>query len=319
MSDGFSLYFPFILPASRDIKDLPHGATLAGQPAELKEVTPHIAIEVRGIPTKLEARKLFDRFTDAIHWAALDTGVGVQFETTLDEGYRPDDPVQAAKNMEATCGLKRDRIDVFVDGGRPHVRNDADRVLTVTGQPISFRLSYDPAKFARAVEAGLDVFASAGPIPPQLKTAVELYSCTHFETFARFLALFIPLERAAPDGPAHDAVVAKVETWQKDLRSVIQRYPKDDPARQELEGLESRLGQLAKESHTGRIREFVRTRLEGAGHKDADQQADAIVRLYKKRGQLTHEGAGDVSQDMAELESIVRKTLMAAWTTVANA
>jgi hypothetical protein len=316
MEISFSLYFPFQLPASRGINNLPYTSTLAGNAAELKPNPPHVAVVVRGIPTEEDTRLLFDRLSDAMYWMALDIGVGVTFSRELGQVYRPEDPTEAAKNIEATTGLKRERVDVIVDGGQPHVTLDRERPLTMTLQPANFQLSHSPEAFVRSLDNGLDVVRSAGAIPPRLRLACEVYSQTHFLSsgFARFQALFIPLEVAAPESAfVHEAALAQVRQWQKDLRTVIESTAADDPTRRELKVLESRLGQLGRQSHTTRIRDFVQKMLEGGGHEDADKQALAIVRLYGNRGALAHEGADGVGEDVPELEQIVRRTLMAAW------
>jgi hypothetical protein len=316
MESSFSLYLPFKLPASRDIKDLPYTSTLAGNPAELKPNTPNLAVIVRGIPTEEDTRLLFSRLSDAMHWMALHTGVGVTFSRELGQVYRPEDPMEAAKNIGASTGLKRERVDVIVDGGQPHVTLDRERPLTMTGQPVEFRLSYDPEAIVRSLDEGLEIVRRAGAIPLRLRLACEMYSQTHFLSsgFARFQALFIPLEVAAPESAfVHEDVLAQVRQWQKGLRTVIESSAPDDPARRELKVLESRLGQLGKHSHKTRISDFVQKMLKDDRHEDADLQALAFAGLYRKRGALTHEGAEGMGQHVPELDQIVRKTLMAAW------
>lgn len=316
MPEGVTLYFPFQLPGARDVSGLPYTSSLADRPIELKRVSPHIAIEIRGLVNEQDAQQLFTELSDALHWAALDCGFGLTFSRQLSNVYRPNDPVQTAENIARSTGLKRERIDVIVDGGQPYLKRDGEKALTETVQSVGFVLSQGSQAFVQALEAGLNMVHSAGPLSPRLRLACEVYSQTHFlaSGFARFQALFIPLEIAAPDdAAAHPAVVKHVERWTRELRSTIEAHTQDDPLRTEMLGLLSRVSQLSKESHTGRIRNFVRTRLRQAGHEDADGQAEAIVRLYRKRGDLTHSGATEVSNDLAELEGIVRNTLKAAW------
>jgi hypothetical protein len=214
--------------------------------------------------------------------------------------------------VKAAKRLRRDRVDGVVDGGQPFVKREAEVVVKITGQEVGFLLSDQPNAFAHALEVGLETVRSTGSIPRKLLLACEVYSQTHFLSsgFARFLALFMPLEIAAPDDvPGPIAVAAQVGRWAEELRLEISRRLPSDPARRELEVLSSRLGQLKKQSHSSRIQEFVATKLRQGGRTDADKEAEEIIQLYSVRGSLTHAGVGDVSNHLPHLEEIVCDTL----------
>jgi hypothetical protein len=255
----FSLYVPFQLPDGQDFTTLPCVSTLLGYALEITQVMPYVTLAVRGVPTREQAEVLLWELADALHWAALDRRIGIRFTRTLSEVVRPDDPVKAAK------GFARDQLDGIVDGSRPFVKRETEMVLKMVGQEVSFRLSQPPEVFARALEVGVETVRAAGPIPPKLDLACEIYSQTHFLSsgFARFLALFMPLEIAAPDDvPAPTSVVAHVERWTDELRSDICRLSPSDPTRRALEVLHGRLGQLRKQSHNSRIQEFVASKFQ---------------------------------------------------------
>lgn len=317
MESRFTLSVPFNLSDGKDIKDLPHICTLAGNDAELKSNGMQVVCVVRGLANEVIAHTIFRQLSDALNWAALKTGIGITFRREISSVHRPENPIEVAKNIGTSFGLKKSRVDAVVDGGEPYIVGDDEALLTITGSPVGLCLSYNPASFVHSLEEGIAVIQARGPISSKLRLACEMYSQTHFLSsgFAQFQSLFIPLEVVAPAAKDIDnaAILNKIKQWQNDARVVRATTLAQGQEAKDWAALESRLGQLRKISHKTRIQEFVRTMLQADNHDDADAKALIVKRLYDKRGSLTHEGLSADGSDVATLDQIVRPTLLAAW------
>jgi hypothetical protein len=96
-----------------------------------------------------------------------------------------------------------------------------------------------------------------------------------------------------------------------DARKIALGRPEGSRGRKAFEALEQRLAALAKQSHSGRIRNFVTDTLTQAGEADARKLASDAIELYGLRGRLLHDGKAELGDALTRLDTIVNKVVAA--------
>lgn len=308
----YVLYFPFELPQECSISDtLPYRGILSGYSASIISNAPYYAIIVERIETAEAASVIFRRLSVALHLVAIELNVAVRLKNCLQDVTYSNDPALAARNMKEQGFPVGERLDALIDGARPAIYRQGQVVHRLTGQPASFRLGFSPKNIIAICEKSLALSLSTNKIDSRVKLAIDVYCYGKFETSgpARFVLLCTVLEVLAPS--AQKLILSgKTQMALNDFKTSLQEEMRtEEPSSTEsrlLQSLISRLGSLERDSHIGRIKNYIERSLKSANREDFSETTRTFSELYNRRGDLVHDGSLILNDELVRVDELVR-------------
>lgn len=310
---SWKIYFPFQLMDRHTIKALPADGSIGGYQATLRINQPYYVLELSRIRSIEDANRVFKQLLNAFYWMTTDIGLMGKFGEDLQQVYYPPDPLQAAKNLTEVTGLKHVRIDGVMDGGRPAILEEGPTVSVMTGQLVDFEHGHSPITLLAALDTGFQLSDGTRPLPEKIKSALAAYKLAHFfaEGSARFMILWSVVEALAPRSQRLPLIEDHVNALIAATEAKIPISDSDEK-KDALRRLISQIGNLKRQSHTERIRNYVASILQRNSIEDYSQIAEVTIELYRRRGSFTHGDSTEIGDGLSQLDAIVRQVLKAA-------
>jgi hypothetical protein len=304
----YTLRFPFKLISGREIFGLDTRVerTFDKLRLSLERVSESWVLTITGFDSEESANEYMDRLKAGFVWLMLDRFVGIDASFEPQSLEYCDDPIQAAANLSKAFNTKIEPpVDCLIDGNRPAIFRSNKQVRHLVALSPEVITSIGSDDFFELLNNGASLtsdFARSGD--SKLETALELFGAHLREPGGRtrVLTLVTALEVLTEDQYRPTFIRELLDQWIKQIKEIKQSLPPACEKVTEYDRLQNELSDKRQDSLTSRLRRLVSETLGSGETPQEASYADRAVKLYGKRGRLTHTGRL-ASADLSEAES----------------
>jgi hypothetical protein len=312
----YTLRFPFALPPEKAISVTEQSSTIGVLNLTLTKKGSLYILNIEGFSSEEEAKKYIRNIWAGLMWLLIHRELSADAKWEPQTIIYSEDPHQAAKNISENLGVQIDGpVDGLLTGDSPAVYMTGKRLRSLPFPALSSTITDSAKNFFKYFSEG----ASFPQIPiedQKLKLAFELYGAhfTELSAKAQFLALIMAFEALATGIPKTKTVLNLMEKWKKEVEELKKTIEPDSDDAASLTAIEGEILFRQEDSINRQIRRLVETTLQDNGDQDAKDVASNVVKLYKLRSILLHEGkleSEELIQATNDAKIIVKRVLLA--------
>jgi hypothetical protein len=312
----YTLRFPFRLPDSQAISLEENTFEIGKRHYRLSKSGNWYIFKIEGFESESEARNAVPTLWSGLRWVLLNANLAPSAVIEVSTVTYADDPEAAAVNLSKSFGIQfEEPVDGLIDGSCPAVFQSEKKLRVSTVGDVTFTVITPASRIIQLLQEHSLFPAPELPLCDcKLGVALDLYSAYFSESSpnARFLTLVMALEALASGTQRPQPVLELLEHWKVQAQNAKTRCADDPECLSALESLSRELLFRKENSIRSQIRSLVLKALSGADHSDAQETANAAVKIYDYRSTLVHDGSLDrqvLSKATTDAKAIVERVL----------
>lgn len=318
----YTLRFPFRLPLGQTINTNEDVVKIGHLHFHISKQENWYILEIDRFKSEDEAVEFSNQLWAGFMWVILNANLAPSASLEIQEVTYSKDPIVTGKNLARSFGLPDgEAVDSLIDGSRPAIFLSDKKIRKLTGGDIQVTIGIQSKRIFEILSEHFNFSKPSEPFNDnKLRVAVELYAAYFTESSpnARFLTLVMALETLAKGVNRPQVILDLLKKWQDEVDQ-IKLSNSDNELTTVLDSLSKELLFRKENSIRNQIRTLVLETLRKAGDVDAEQTANATVKIYDYRSSLVHDGKLDVqtlNQSTADAKLIVERVLRAKFKSI---
>ncbi|MGJ5814473.1 hypothetical protein [Paludibaculum fermentans] len=310
MTDRFALRFPIRTHHQITGLDPPLAIDLGDMIVRVIDENPYLVLRAEPFTTVEAAEAFLPHLWGAVAWMAVSVGIPFQAEMKLDQVTITTDPIQAALDLERSCGLvSNGPVHGIVNANLPSVVSVGKNIrLAKVGIGGALIQSLSAQSIEPHLRDGiLAPNAAALYADPRLRTAVELFCDAQIEHSMRsqFLTYIMALEVLTTPAMKHPIANELLDSLQAALSGQKLQFDKDTEEWHALSALEREILFRRDTSLRSRIRQLILSNLTRLADEERQSRARDLVWAYDVRSTIIHSGTAPPT-DVSKAHGIAR-------------
>jgi hypothetical protein len=301
-AERYSLYVPFTVAPGREISSIDKldPFIINDYSLHLETFDYYYVIVISYFKDKESAIRFFSKLQSSLFWFSLKYKIGIDYssivkgvelydkEIVIDDD-NPLKPVLEKVDWDSVEGQYDGNETVVLPANKKLMRFGAGKVRVTAG--VGANIFMDCIK---------EVFDFPNPEKlvdnKKLKLAIDLYSTSQFEESdnATFITLVSALEALIPDSEVSTFTKEVINLINSELNKKRVEYDKESDERRDIEHLQSRLGELKKQTIGTSMRGYIKSIVDiNVDLTDPETISRKLKEIYNTRSTLLHEGTAD--------------------------